>query len=443
MLPVKSAAMSLHVLLAAHPTVGHTNALRAIGGELRSRGHVTSFAITSVRVPFVERWPEQVRAAVRLPAAIEAEGSSLHTLTPSAAALWHAMRLTRATGQDELEVAIALFTSGLEKQAKEIAAHARRIGAAVVVGDYLMPAALLGARLAERPYVAVYHSALPFPSVGAAPFGTTLPESARNSAEWQAAERRLEDLSGLFDARSGETAERLGLSRLPAGLLLRPISTDLNVLATAPELEPGWLPLEGPVVMTGPCLPAAASLDPLASEVLGRLPSGVSIVYVSLGTVFNDKPALFRALIEGAAATGAHVVVSAGASFEALAKLQFPHVHVFRRVPQVALLQRVNTVITHGGNNTVQECLAAGRPMVVVPFGGDQAANAQRVERLGVGVHLPVKQLTPQAVQQALSSVSASTVLERAAALSKALKAYGGASAAAESIVDLVARGTL
>jgi UDP:flavonoid glycosyltransferase YjiC (YdhE family) len=195
--------------------------------------------------------------------------------------------------------------------------------------------------------------------------------------------------------------------------------------------------------MTGPCLPAAASLDPLASEVLGRLPSGVSIVYVSLGTVFNDKPALFRALIEGAAATGAHVVVSAGASFEALAKLQFRTFTSSDACRRWRCCKRVNTVITHGGKQH-----GAGMSGGRTSNGGRsfrRRSGSERATRRAAGSRraLPVKQLTPQAVQQALSSVSASTVLERAAALSKALKAYGGASAAAESIVDLVARGTL
>jgi UDP:flavonoid glycosyltransferase YjiC (YdhE family) len=42
---------SRHVLFVAHPTVGHTNALRAIAAELRARGHTTGFAIVRARVP--------------------------------------------------------------------------------------------------------------------------------------------------------------------------------------------------------------------------------------------------------------------------------------------------------------------------------------------------------------------------------------------------------
>ncbi len=425
----------VHVLLAAHPTVGHTSALRAIGVELRARGHSTSFAIMDARVPWVDRWPEPVRAAASLPAAIRAEGATLVPLTPSAAGLWHAVRLPRATGQAELEVALALFTSGLEAQARQLAEGASRLGAAVVVGDYLMPAALLGARLAGLPFVALYHSALPFPAEGAPPFGTLLPEASRGSAPWREAEARLERMSAEFDRRIGEAAARLGVPSPGRELLARPISPDLNLLATAPELEPGLLPLTGEVLMTGPCLPGRAALDDAGRALLEALPEARPRIYVSLGTVFNDKPAVYRALIAGAAAAGASVVVSAGASLEGLVSLSSSRVQLHRRVPQVQLLERVDAVITHGGNNTVQECLAAGRPMAVVPFGGDQRANARRVERLGVGAHLPAEALSPELVREAVRGLLDAHVVERARGLARALSDHGGTSAAVDAIL--------
>ena len=429
------------ILLAAHPTVGHTGALRAIGAELRARGHATGFALVHARVPFASRWPEPVQAAARLPAAIASEGAEVLALKASPAALWHAARLPRATGQAELEIALALFTSGLEAQARELAAHARARRAAVVVGDYLMPAALLGAQLAGLPFAAVYHSALPFAAEGAPPFGTDLPASEQGGAAWQEAEARLARMGARFDARLALAAARLGLPPPGEGRLLRPISPDLNLLATAPELEPGLGPLAGPVRMVGPCLPRAAALDAGAQAVLDALPRGRSIVYVSLGTVFNDQPAVFRALIRGAAATGAHVVVSAGASLAALADLRSDSVQLHRRVPQVPLLAQVDVVITHGGNNTVQECLAAGRPMVVIPFGGDQRANAHRVERLGVGVRRSAAELSASSIAAALASLSAPEVRARAEQLARGLAGHGGAPAAADAVLALAAAG--
>jgi MGT family glycosyltransferase len=424
-----------HVFFAAHPTVGHTSALRAIGAEVRARGHATSFAMVHAQVPFATLWPEGVRAALSLPAAIAAEGAEVVKLSASPGSLWHAVRLPRATGQAELEIALALFTSGLDAQARQLAAHIRRTGASVVVGDYLMPAALLGARLAERPFIALYHSALPFRAEGAPPFGTVLPESARGSDAWREAELRLKRMSADFDSRINGAARRLCLEPPGDGLLPRPISRDLNLLATAPELEPGLLPLAGNVLMTGPCLPKGSAVDGAGQAVLDMLPRSRWIVYVSLGTVFNGQPAVFRALIAGASATGAHLVVSAGASFDALADLRSPSVHIHRRVPQVPLLQRVDAVVTHGGNNTVQECLATGRPMVVIPFGGDQVANASRVERLGVGVRMSATALSVDAVRAAVETLSEARFVERASEIARALEAYGGTRAAADAIL--------
>lgn len=426
-----------HILFAAHPTVGHTNALRAIGAELRARGHATSFAIVHARVPFRSLWPEPIRAASHLPAGIAAEGARVLGLSPSPASLWHAARLPSATGQAELEIALALFTSGLRAQSREIAAHVERTGASVVVGDYLMPAALLGARLAKRPFVALYHSALPFPADGAPPFGTVLPESARGTDAWREAEARLARMSQGFDARVAAAATELGLRAPGTQLLSRPLPVELNLLATTPELEPGLSPLEGNVRMTGPCLPMRASLDSPGRALLDALPRKGRVVYVSLGTVFNDRPAVYRALISGAASTGAQVVVSAGASLEALADLRSPTVQLHRRVPQVELLDRVDLVVTHGGNNTVQECLAAGRPMVVIPFGGDQLANARRVERLGVGVCIDARGLSPDALRDALAALSEHSVVARARELARALANYGGTQAAADAVLSV------
>lgn len=428
-----------HVLLAAHPTVGHTSALRAIGAELRARGHATSFAIMQVRVPFAATWPEPVHAAVRLPKVIAAEGANLLKLNPSPRALWHAVRLPHAVGQKELEIALALFTCGLVSQARMIAAHALRIGASVVVGDYLMPAALLGARLAQLPFVALYHSALPFPAIGAPPFGTVLPESAQGSQAWRDAEARLERMGALFDQRIAEAAAQLHLPTPGTGLLTRPISPNLNLLTTAPMLEPGLLPLTGQVLMIGPCLGRRASLNSPERSLLDTLPTKRPIVYISLGTVFNGKPTVYRTLIAGAQAAGASVIVSAGASEAALADLRSPAVQIFQRVPQVELLEHVDAFITHGGNNSVQESLAVARPMVVIPFGGDQQANARRIERLGVGVSISAHDLSSDGVRDALMSLFDARVIERVRGLSHALAAYGGACAAADSILALAA----
>ena len=430
----------LTALLAAHPTVGHTGALRAMAAELRARGHRAAFALVHAQVPFAGRWPEPVRAAAQLPSLLASDGNTVLPLRPSLRALWHAVRLPLATGQQELALAISLFTAGMAGQAREIAAHCHAVGADVVVGDYLMPAALLGATLAGRPYVAVYHSALPFPAEGAPPFGTLLPESTRGSAEWTLATERAEALGSAFGAQVSRAAAQLGVAPVPVDLVRTPVSKSLNILATAQELEPGLLPLQGPVVMTGPCLPRPAPSTGDVGALLAGLPAGRPTVYVSLGTVFNSKPTVYRVLVRGAQAAGANVLVSAGASLESLGDLAGTGVVLQRRVPQLEVLRHVDAVITHGGNNTVQECLSAGRPLVVLPFGGDQAANAHRVVRLGVGVRLDAAGLEQAAVAEALRVALSPPLRERGNALARALSGYGGTAAAVDALLDVVER---
>lgn len=429
------------LLLAAHPTVGHTNALRAIGRRLRAQGHEVAMATTLLRVPQASFVPEPARVASTLPAAIRADGLELVSLPPSLRMLWHATRIPGATGYDELGHAVGIFTADLEGHARTLAREARRLGAEVIVADYLCFAAYLAAQLTRLPFVAFYHSALPFAQRGAPPFGSGLAHDAPRDARWAEAERRLEALSSWLDARLSRASRALGLPEPSRRLLARPYSKVLNLLATLPALEPGLGELSGPVVFTGPCLDARP--DERADDpALTALREGARRVYVSLGTVFNDKPELFVTLLRALERDDVQVIVSAGASFARLSR-EAPtrNAHVFRRVPQLALLERVDAVITHGGNNTTQETLVAGKPMLVLPFGGDQLENARRVERLGVGVSLSPRGLDLGRARAATSRLlDDPSLAESARALAGKLERVDGVARAVDAIVATLAR---
>ncbi|WP_426746482.1 glycosyltransferase [Myxococcus faecalis] len=424
------------ILMAAHPTAGHTNALRAMGVRLRELGHDVAMALAAPPLPFSNLWPEPLRVATTLPQAIQRDGLRLIRLQPAPAMLWYGARIPHARGVDELALALRLFTAGMKSQARHLAREIEASGIDVVLGDYLMPAALLAARLTRRPYAAFYHSALPFPVEGASPFGSGLPDDAPRDETWARAEQATQALGAWFDARVARDARALGVRLRPGGLLSAPISDDLNLLATLPELEPGLKPLTGPVEMTGPCLPRARDADQ-DDPALRSLQPGRRHVYVSLGTVFNGQPRVFDAILDGLARHEVHTVVSAGASFGRLERRAGPRTLVFRQVPQVPLLRRVDLVVTHGGNNTVQESLAAGRPMVVIPFGGDQLANARRVERLGVGSVVLPSALEASSVASALSRLLESAVTTRARALASSLEGVDGTERAVQAVLRL------
>ncbi|MEU6912554.1 glycosyltransferase [Streptomyces olindensis] len=64
------------------------------------------------------------------------------------------------------------------------------------------------------------------------------------------------------------------------------------------------------------------------------------------------------------------------------------HVRVTERVPQPLLLESVDLFVTHGGFNSIREAMRTGTPLAVLPHFGDQPANAERVEELGLGRHI-------------------------------------------------------
>ncbi len=57
-------------------------------------------------------------------------------------------------------------------------------------------------------------------------------------------------------------------------------------------------------------------------------------------------------------------------------------------LPQVALLEQADLLVTHGGNNSITESLQCGVPMLVLPFSTDQFDGAAAIERGLAGVAL-------------------------------------------------------
>ena len=136
--------------------------------------------------------------------------------------------------------------------------------------------------------------------------------------------------------------------------------------------------------------PLRAASAPTGSEesALSALSEDEELVYVSLGTVFEDRPAFFRDAAIALARPGRRVVLSVGRiapqTLGALPLGVTAHPHV----DQLAVLRRADLFITHGGFNSVQEGLVAGVPLLVFPQMQEQVLNADRVSELGAGLRL-------------------------------------------------------
>jgi UDP:flavonoid glycosyltransferase YjiC (YdhE family) len=68
-----------------------------------------------------------------------------------------------------------------------------------------------------------------------------------------------------------------------------------------------------------------------------------------------------------------------------------PETAVFPYAPFSKVFPRASAIVHSGGIGTSAQALAAGRPMLVVPFAFDQPDNAARLERLGLARVIPRK----------------------------------------------------
>jgi len=126
------------------------------------------------------------------------------------------------------------------------------------------------------------------------------------------------------------------------------------------------------------------------------------LVYVTMGTVFND-PAPLRGIIDALRDMPVSTLVTVGPRADpASLGTQPAYVRVERYVPQTAVLAHCDVVVSHAGSGTVLATLALGLPQLCVPQGADQFLNAAAVASAGAGIALMPGDATTDAVCNAI-----------------------------------------
>ncbi|HEX6654437.1 MAG TPA: nucleotide disphospho-sugar-binding domain-containing protein [Thermoleophilaceae bacterium] len=157
------------------------------------------------------------------------------------------------------------------------------------------------------------------------------------------------------------------------------------------------------------------------------------LVYLSLGSLGSADVELMQRLVDLLAAGGYRAIVSKGPQHDQI-ELRDGQAGA-ELVPQPALLPLVDAVITHGGNNTVTECLHFGKPMVLLPLFWDQYDNAQRMDELGLGVRLPTFEFEDAQLGEAIERLTGDEAVGgRLREISAGLQANPGTERAADCI---------
>jgi len=218
---------------------------------------------------------------------------------------------------------------------------------------------------------------------------------------WDEFRRTYRDVHEELHEDFSNFCMNVGAPRLPEGefiwesplldLYLYPQEADYR---RARPLAPAWHRVESCVRGTDE-----------AFEIPSSIRSGKGkLVYLSLGSLGSADVELMNRLVEVLAGTPHRYIVSKGPQHDQIELADNMWGSEF--VPQPSILPQVDLVITHGGNNTVTECLHFGKPMVVLPLFWDQYDNAQRVDELGFGVRLPTYTFEPRDLAGAIDRLT-------------------------------------
>ena len=113
------------------------------------------------------------------------------------------------------------------------------------------------------------------------------------------------------------------------------------------------------------------------------------LIYISLGTVINDRPDFYRKCIAALRDMDADVIISRGQYMDEKKLGDLPdNIQAFERVDQLEVLSRADVFITHCGMNSVSESLYMATPMALYPQTAEQHAVARRTQEVGAGVML-------------------------------------------------------
>jgi len=279
----------------------------------------------------------------------------------------------------------------------------------------------------------------------AATFSTTFvmkPGSDFEQMFAAAAPDAMADMWGAVAATVDELHARHGVPRLRVSDMIAP-DEPLNLVPITRQFQPDADSLDERYAFVGPSIRPLAGDDDFPFDRL----AGGPVLYVSLGThISRGSGAGFaRLCFEAFADSRWQVVFATGRGTDIGSLGPVPaNFLVETFVPQLAVLERADVFVTHGGVNSVQESIWYGVPMVGIPHTIEQLVNTGRATELGLGAQLLPGTVTAAALRQAVDTVADDPgYRERLAEASALSKAAGGYRRAAELIMAAGERRTV
>jgi MGT family glycosyltransferase len=163
---------------------------------------------------------------------------------------------------------------------------------------------------------------------------------------------------------------------------------------------------------------------------------GSPVLFISLGTAYNDRADFFALCTEAFAGTDWHVAMAIGDRVDPARLGQIPaNFDVRPYFPQPKVLQHARAFVSHTGMNSAMEALLYQVPLAAFPQTPEQTANADRVQELGLGRLINPGHLSPHLLRHTVHEVATDPAIRtNLATMTEHLRQAGGPVAGADAI---------
>lgn len=266
------------------------------------------------------------------------------------------------------------------------------------------------------------------------PFVSSTTTFAFNQESAKIMKQSFRELLAFFAAmpKINRDVRRLQATGYPVKSVLDLIQNDQNthtIVYTSPEFQPCAESFSDKYAFVGP------SVRPAREQVTK---THEKLVYVSMGTVVNDRLALYHNCIAALAGEDVQVILSVGDQVDIAQLGPLPeNVSVYPKVDQIAVLEKADVFLSHCGMNSASESLYFGVPLLCYPQTREQGGVAARVTALGAGIMLenPSVSCIKAAVKRLLSDTK---IKEKAEEIARSFHRCTGPVAAADKIEQVI-----
>lgn len=395
--------MAKHIAFVNMPAHGHINPTLPLVAELVSRGHRVSYATG-------EEWREQLLAVGAEPISVPFHMPQI----PSGGLKFDAETMRDRIGE---------FFRSVSEVFPVLIEHYGSDRPDILCADAMAPVGTLVARKLDVPFTALHPT-----HASNEHFSLRASVMKRQESEPDAETNRA-----IYDAfqEMGNQVKEFAMSQGLDG--------DINIFEQVSEDNLVFIPREFQIqgetfddryTFLGPTIGERTDSGQWHAP-------GESLLFISLGTVFNARADFYQRCLEAFADTDWHVAMSIGSNVDPAELGTIPaNFDIRERFPQLDVLREASAFISHCGMNSTMEALYFGVPVIGVPQQPEQQANAERCVELGYGTCLNADDVTAEQLREAVTKTTADPdVRANLAAISERLQERSGAVVGADALL--------